>query len=41
VSDLDELKPGAHVALLRVTKKLNGSLEADRVNVGRGGVIPR
>ena len=41
VSDLSELKPGAHVALLRVTKKLNGSLEADRVNVGRGGVIPR
>ena len=41
VSDLGELKPGAHVALLRVTKKLNGSLEADRVNVGRGGVIPR
>ena len=40
-SDLSELKPGAHVALLRVTKKLNGSLEADRVNVGRGGVIPR
>ena len=41
VSDLGELKPGSHVALLRVTKKLNGSLEADRVNVGRGGVIPR
>ena len=40
VSDLSELKPGAHVALLRVTRKLNGSLEADRVNVGRGGVIP-
>jgi len=36
-----ELKPGAHVALLRVVKKLNGSLEADRVNVGRGSVIPR
>jgi hypothetical protein len=41
VSDLSELKPGAHVALLRVAKKLNGSLEADRVNVGRGGVVPR
>lgn len=41
VSDMGELKPGAHVALLRVKTKLNGSLEADRVNVGRGGVIPR
>jgi hypothetical protein len=40
-SDQSELKPGAHVALLRVTRKLNGSLEADRVNVGRGSVIPR
>ena len=40
-SDVGELKPGAHVALLRVVKKLNGSLEADRVNVGRGGAIPR
>ena len=40
-SDVGELKPGAHVALLRVVKKLNGSLEADRVNVGRGSVIPR
>jgi hypothetical protein len=39
--DIGELKPNAHVAILRAKRKLNGSLEADRVNVGRGGVIPR
>jgi len=36
----DELKIGAHVAILRAKRKLDGSWEADRVNVGRGGVIP-
>jgi len=35
-----ELKVGAHVALLRAKVKLDGTWEADRVNVGRGGVIP-
>jgi len=40
-SDMSELKPNAHVAILRAKRKLNGSLEADRVNVGRGDVIPR
>jgi hypothetical protein len=39
--DIGELKPNAHVAILRAKRKLNGSLEADRVNVGRSGVIPR
>jgi hypothetical protein len=35
-----ELKVGAHVAILRARRKLDGSWEADRINVGRGGVIP-
>ena len=40
VGDRSELKVGAHVAILRAKHKLDGSWEADRVNVGRGGVIP-
>lgn len=40
VGDRSELKVGAHVAILRAKRKLDGSWEADRVNVGRGGVIP-
>ena len=35
-----ELKVGAEVAILRAKRKLDGTWEADRVNVGRGGVIP-
>jgi len=41
VGDKSELKPGAHVAVLRAVKKPDGSLEASRVNVGRGEVIPQ
>jgi hypothetical protein len=41
VADKAELKPGAHVAVLRAMKKPDGSLEANRVNVGRGGVVPQ
>jgi hypothetical protein len=40
VGERSELKVGAHVAILRAKRKLDGSWEADRVNVGRGGVIP-
>ena len=40
VGDRSELKVGAHVAILRAKRKLDGSWEADRVNVGRGSVIP-
>ena len=36
-----ELKPGAHVAIIRALKKPDGSLEASRVNVGRGEVVPQ
>ena len=40
-ADTSELKPGAHVAVLRAVKKPDGSLEANRVNVGRGDVVPQ
>jgi hypothetical protein len=41
VGDKSELKPGVGVAVLRAVKKPDGSLEADRVNVGRGGMMPQ
>jgi hypothetical protein len=40
VGDRSELKVNAHVAIVRAKRKLDGSWETDRVNVGRGGVIP-
>jgi hypothetical protein len=41
VGDKAELKPGAHVAVLRAVRKPDGSLETNRVNVGRGDVVPQ
>ena len=41
VGDKAELKPGAQIAIVRALKKPDGSLEANRVNVGRGGVVPQ
>jgi hypothetical protein len=41
VGDRNELKAGAHVAIVRATKKPDGSLEANRINVGRGEVVPQ
>lgn len=41
VGDKSELKPGAAVAVLRALKKPDGTLETNRVNVGRGGVVPQ
>jgi hypothetical protein len=41
IGDKSDLKPGANVAVLRAKKASNGALESDRVNVGRGEVIPR
>jgi len=41
VGDKVELKPGAQIAIVRALKKPDGSLEANRVNVGRGGVVPQ
>ncbi len=40
VGDKSELKPGAQIAIVRAAKKPDGTLEANRVNVGRGGVTP-
>ena len=39
--DKGELKPGARIAIVRAIKKPDGSLETDRVNVGRGEVVPQ
>ncbi len=41
VGDKSELKVGAHVAVIRALKKPDGSLETNRINVGRGEVVPR
>jgi len=38
--DRSELKVGAKVAILRAKKRLDGTFETDRINVGRGDVIP-
>ena len=37
--DKSELKPGAHVGI-NATRQPDGSLQANRVNVGRGDVVP-
>jgi hypothetical protein len=39
--DKSELNPGAHIAIVRAVKKPDGSLETNRVNVGRGEVVPQ
>jgi hypothetical protein len=39
--DKSELKPGALIAIVRAVKKPDGSLETNRVNVGRGEVVPQ
>ncbi len=41
VGDKSELKPGAHIAIVRALKKPDGVLEANRINVGRGEVVPQ
>jgi hypothetical protein len=41
VGDKSELKAGSHVAIIRALKKPDGSLETNRVNVGRGEVVPQ
>ena len=40
VGSRDELKPGAHIAINAATVRADGSLEASRVNVGRGDIQP-
>jgi hypothetical protein len=41
VGEKSELKPGAAILITAAVKKPDGSLEANRVNVGRGGVVPQ
>jgi hypothetical protein len=38
--DKSELKPGAHIIIFGAAKKDDGTLEANRVNVGRDGITP-
>jgi hypothetical protein len=38
--DKSELKPGAHAAVTRPEKAPDGSLQTNRINVGRSGVVP-
>jgi len=40
VGDKSELRPGANIAINAAAKKPDGSLEASRINVGRGEVVP-
>ena len=39
--DKSELKPGAAISIARATKKPDGTLEANRISVGRDGIVPR
>ncbi|HUL88010.1 MAG TPA: hypothetical protein VLU23_07500 [Pseudolabrys sp.] len=39
--DKSELKLGAHIAIVRAVKKPDGMMETNRVNVGRGEVVPQ
>ena len=41
VGDKSELKPGASILIVSAAKKPDGTLEAARVNVGRGGIVPQ
>jgi hypothetical protein len=41
VADKSDLKPGAHVAVIGAKPRADGALEAARVNVGRGDIVPR
>ena len=36
----DELKPGAHVSVVRPEKAPDGSLQTARINVGIGNMVP-
>src|SRR4030081_363113 len=40
VGDKSELKPGAKIIIFGAVKKDDGTLEANRVNVGRDGIMP-
>jgi len=38
--DKSEMKPGVKVIIFGAAKKEDGTLEANRVNVGRDGITP-
>jgi hypothetical protein len=40
VGSRDELKPGAHINIVRAEKQPDGTFTAARVNVGRNGIVP-
>ncbi len=40
IGDKSELKPGAKIIIFGATRKDDGTLEANRVNVGRDGITP-
>jgi hypothetical protein len=39
--DRSELKPGAHISIVRADKTPDGTLQTNRINVGRDGVVPQ
>jgi hypothetical protein len=41
VGDKSDLKPGAHIAIIGAKPRADGTLDAGRVNVGLGDVVPR
>jgi hypothetical protein len=41
IGGMGDLKPGAHFTVLAASKKPDGTLEANRINVGRDGVVPQ
>jgi hypothetical protein len=41
IGDKGDLKPGAAFTILSAVKKSDGSLETNRVNVGRDGAVPQ
>ncbi|HLH91051.1 MAG TPA: hypothetical protein VKX28_21580 [Xanthobacteraceae bacterium] len=41
VTDRSELKPGAHIVALNAVKRPDGLIDASRINVGRGGLVPK
>lgn len=41
VGDKSELKPGAKIAIIGARQRPDGSLDASRVNVGHGEIVPR
>jgi hypothetical protein len=41
IGNRSDLKPGARLTVLAANQKPDGTLEADRINVGRDGVVPQ